>query len=215
MLYASKHAAVSAVEAVEIEKLKACAHHFLNTKLKISLLHKTATSLWPQFCQLHMLPENERLDVCTHIRELLARVNETMAQDEDETNDDAREPALKRRCLGLFQDWCDEEDGKAATDELEECLHGKKDYSCSGVSELCDFSRVHEKEIPKLSSLRPNKSCASLLQVLAANRTSAQRDASKMGLPEGRVHGKFVSAQKHLARSEKRNERCNICSKIV
>ncbi|KAH9369926.1 hypothetical protein HPB48_001803 [Haemaphysalis longicornis] len=54
-----------------------------------------------------------------------------MTQDEDETNDDIREPASKRRCLGLFQDWCDEEDGKAARDELEEYLHGKEDYSCS------------------------------------------------------------------------------------
>lgn len=45
-----QRAAVSAAEAVEIEKPKACAPHFLNTQLKIVLLHKTTTFLWPQFC---------------------------------------------------------------------------------------------------------------------------------------------------------------------
>lgn len=38
----------------------------------------------------------------------------------------------------LFQDWRDEEADKAATDELEEYLHGKKEHSCSGVPELCN-----------------------------------------------------------------------------
>ncbi|KAG0445660.1 hypothetical protein HPB47_003639 [Ixodes persulcatus] len=108
VLYASalknnlKHAPVSVVEAVEIEKIKVRARHFLDTKLKISLLHKTTTFLWPQFRQLCMLPENERLEVYTHI-------------------------------------------DKVATAELEEYLHGKKDYSCSGVFELCDLWRAHKK----------------------------------------------------------------------
>lgn len=45
------------------EKIKARARHLLNTKLKISLLHKTATFLCPQFWQLRMLPKDERLEV--------------------------------------------------------------------------------------------------------------------------------------------------------
>ncbi|KAH9364432.1 hypothetical protein HPB48_016652 [Haemaphysalis longicornis] len=135
VLYASalrknlEAAPVSAVEAVKIEKLKARTRHFLNTKLKISLLHNTATSLWPQFHQLRMLPEDERLEVYAQVRELLACIIEAMSQGgEDETNNDVREPALKKRCLGLFLDWCDEEDDKTPTDEMEEYLHGKKEY---------------------------------------------------------------------------------------
>lgn len=181
VLYAStlkkhlEHAPVSAVEAVEIEKLKARARHFLDTKLKISLLHKTATFLWPQFRQLRMLPEDERLEVYAHVKELLAHVTETMTHDEDETNDDVREPASKRTCLGLFQDWCDAEDDNVATDELEEYLHGRKDYSCSSVSELCDFWRAHEKEFPKLSLLSKRILC------IPATSASSERNFSAAG----------------------------------
>ncbi|KAG0417451.1 hypothetical protein HPB47_005603 [Ixodes persulcatus] len=100
-----------------------------------------------------MLPEDERLEVYAHVRELLARVTEAMTQDEDETDDDVRGPTSVRRCLGLFQDRCDAEDDKVATYELEEYLHDKKDYSCSVVFELCDFWRAYEKEFPKLSLL--------------------------------------------------------------
>ncbi|KAG0416177.1 hypothetical protein HPB47_006648 [Ixodes persulcatus] len=124
-----EHAPVSAVEAVEIEKIKVRARHFLDTKLKISLLHKTATFLWPQFRQLRILPEDERLEVYAHVGEILSRVTEAMTQDEDETEDDVRDPASTRRCLGWFQDWCEAEDDKVATDESEEYLHGKKGYS--------------------------------------------------------------------------------------
>ncbi|KAG0429095.1 hypothetical protein HPB47_023969 [Ixodes persulcatus] len=92
-----EHAPVSAAEAVGIEKIKVRARHFLNTKLKISLFHKTATFHWPQFCQLRMLPEDERLEDYEHVRELLARVTEAMIQDEDETGDDVRYPASKIR----------------------------------------------------------------------------------------------------------------------
>lgn len=83
VLYASalkkhlEHALVSVVEAVEIEKIKACARHFLDTKLKISFLHKSATFLWSQFCQLRVLPEDKRIEVYAHVAELLARVTET------------------------------------------------------------------------------------------------------------------------------------------
>ncbi|KAG0415150.1 hypothetical protein HPB47_007685, partial [Ixodes persulcatus] len=55
-----------------------------------------------------------------------------MTQDKDETDNDVRDPASKIRCLGLFQDWWDAQDDKVATDKLEEYLHGKRDYSCSG-----------------------------------------------------------------------------------
>ncbi|KAG0414717.1 hypothetical protein HPB47_008125 [Ixodes persulcatus] len=75
-----------------------------------------------------MLPEDERLEVYAHVRELPARVTKAMTQDEDETENDVRDPVLKRSCLGLFQDWSEVEDDKVATDELEEYLHGK-DYS--------------------------------------------------------------------------------------
>ncbi|KAG0445331.1 hypothetical protein HPB47_016623 [Ixodes persulcatus] len=71
----------------------------------------------------------------------------------DETDDYVRDPASKRRCLSLFQDWGDAEDDKVPTDELEEYLHGKKDYSFSGVFELCDFWRAHEKEFLELCLL--------------------------------------------------------------
>ncbi|KAG0425617.1 hypothetical protein HPB47_027249 [Ixodes persulcatus] len=82
-----------------------------------------------------------------------------MTQDEDETNEDVRDLYSKKRCLGFFQDWCDAEDDKVATDELEEYLHGKKNYSHSGVFELCDFWRAHEKEFPKLSLLSKRIIC--------------------------------------------------------
>ncbi|KAH9378907.1 hypothetical protein HPB48_013681 [Haemaphysalis longicornis] len=36
---------------------------------------------------------------------------------------------------------------------MEEYLYGKKEYSRSGVSELCDFCREHEKKFPKLALL--------------------------------------------------------------
>ncbi|KAG0433134.1 hypothetical protein HPB47_020201 [Ixodes persulcatus] len=117
--------------AVEIKKIKVRARHFLDTKLKISLLHMSATFLWPQFLQLRTLPEVERLEVYAHVRELLARVTEARLK--------LKMRLTMTRGLGLFQDWCDVEDDEAATDELEEYLHGKKDYSCSGVFEFCDF----------------------------------------------------------------------------
>lgn len=85
-----------------------------------------------------MLPEDERLEVYMHVRELLARVSEAISQGEDESNHDVQEPASKRSCLSLFQDWRDEDDDKAATDESEENPPSKKEPSCSGVSELCD-----------------------------------------------------------------------------
>ncbi|KAG0445710.1 hypothetical protein HPB47_016671, partial [Ixodes persulcatus] len=107
-----EHAPVSAIEVVQIETIKVRARHFLDTKLNISLLHKTATLLWPQFRQLRMLPEDERLEVYAHVRELLACVTEAMNQDEDETDNDVRDLASKRRCLDLFQDWCDAKDDK-------------------------------------------------------------------------------------------------------
>ncbi|KAG0437247.1 hypothetical protein HPB47_017535, partial [Ixodes persulcatus] len=122
---------MSAVEAAEIEKTKARARHFLKTKLKRSLLHKTATFLWSQFHQLRMLPEDERLEVYAHVRELLA-----------------------------------------PTDELEEYLHGKKDYSCPGVFELCDFWRAREKEFPTMP-FYPNASCASLSASSERNLSAA------------------------------------------
>lgn len=183
VLYASalrKHleaAPMSAAEGVEIEKLKARARHFLSTKLKISLLHKTATFLWPQFRQLRMLPEDERLEVYAHVKELLARprITEAMSQGEKETNNDVREPASKKRCLGLFLDWCDEEDDKAPTDEMEEYLHGKKEYSCSSVSELCDFWKEHEKEFPKLALLSKRILC------IPATSASSERNFSAAG----------------------------------
>ncbi|XP_077553670.1 zinc finger protein 618-like [Haemaphysalis longicornis] len=179
VLYASalrKHLEAAPVSAVEIEKLKARARHFLKTKLKISLLHKTATFLWPQFRQLRMLPEDERLEVYAHVRELLARITEAMSQGgEDETNNDVREPASKRRCLGLFLDWCDEEDDKTPKDEMEEYLYGKKEYSCSGVSELCDFWREHEKEFPKLALLSKRILC------IPATSASSERNFSAAG----------------------------------
>ncbi|KAG0428848.1 hypothetical protein HPB47_024202 [Ixodes persulcatus] len=179
-----EHAPVSAVEAVEIEKIKVRARHFLDTKLKISLLHKTATFLWPQFRQLHMLPEGERLEVYAHVRELLVRVTEAMTQDEHETDDDVRDHASKRRCLGLFQDWCEAEDDKVPIDELEEYLHGKKDYSCSGVSELYTTSGERTRRNSRNCPFYPNASCASLLRVLAANGTIARRATScKQGGP--------------------------------
>ncbi|KAG0422728.1 hypothetical protein HPB47_001467 [Ixodes persulcatus] len=165
VLYASalknhlEHAPGSAVEALEIEKINARARHFLDTKLNISLLPKTATFLRPQFRQLCMLNEGERLGIYAHVRELLARVTEAVTQDEDETDDDVRDPASKRMCLGLFQDWRDVEEDKVATYELQEYLHGKKDYSCSGVFELCDFWSAHEKEFPKLSLLSKRTVC--------------------------------------------------------
>ncbi|KAG0445570.1 hypothetical protein HPB47_013849 [Ixodes persulcatus] len=62
--------------------------------------------------------KDERLEVYVHVRELLARVTEAMAQGEDETDNAIRDPASKRRCLGLFQDWCDVEDDKVDTEEL-------------------------------------------------------------------------------------------------
>ncbi|KAG0434474.1 hypothetical protein HPB47_019086 [Ixodes persulcatus] len=167
VLYASalkknlEHAPMSALEAVEIEKIKARACHFLDTKLNISLLLKTVTFLWPQFRQLRMLPKDECLEVYAHVRELLAH-----------TDDDVRDPALKRRCLGLFQDWCDAEDDKVVTGELEEYLHDKKDYSCSEVFELCDFWRAHEKEFPKLP-FYPNASCASPSAISELNLSAA------------------------------------------
>ncbi|KAH9383703.1 hypothetical protein HPB48_025469 [Haemaphysalis longicornis] len=64
-------ALVCAVEAVEIEKLKSRARPFLNTQLGISLLHKTAAFLQPQFRQLCMWSEDERLEVHVHVGELL------------------------------------------------------------------------------------------------------------------------------------------------
>ncbi|KAG0413041.1 hypothetical protein HPB47_009806 [Ixodes persulcatus] len=82
-----------------------------------------------------------------------------MTQDEDDTDDDVRDPASKRRCLGLFQDWCEAEDDNVATDELEEYLHGKKYYSCSEVFELCDFWKAHEEEFPKLFLLSKRILC--------------------------------------------------------
>ncbi|KAG0430921.1 hypothetical protein HPB47_022250 [Ixodes persulcatus] len=121
---------------MKIEKIKARARHFLDTKQKISLLHKTATFLWPVFRQLRMLSDDERLEVYAHVRDLLARVTETLTQDEDENNNAVRDLASKRRYLGLFQDWCDTEEDNVATGESEEYLHGKKNYSCSRVSEL-------------------------------------------------------------------------------
>lgn len=87
-----QRAAVSAAEAVEIEKRKACAPHFLNTELEIVLLHKITPFLWPQFCQLRVLPEAERLKEYAHVRELLACLTEAISQDKDETNNDVCEP---------------------------------------------------------------------------------------------------------------------------
>ncbi|CAN7975757.1 unnamed protein product [Ixodes persulcatus] len=40
------------------------------------------------------------------------------------------------------------------TDELEEYLHGTKDYSCSGVSERCDFWRAHERILESVPSIQ-------------------------------------------------------------
>lgn len=181
VLYASvlkKHleqAPASAVEAMEIEKIKARARHFLDTKLKISLLHKTATFFWPEFRQLRMLTENERLEVYAHVRDLLVHVTEAMVQDDNETNEDVQKPASKRKCPSLFKDWCEAEGDTVATDELEEYLHGKKDYSCSSVSELCDFWRAHEKEFPKLSLLSKRILC------IPATSASSERNFSVAG----------------------------------
>ncbi|KAG0426902.1 hypothetical protein HPB47_026021 [Ixodes persulcatus] len=172
--------AVMCLEAVKIEKIKVRARHFLDTQLKMSLLHKTATFLWPQFRQLRMLPDDEGLEVDAHVRDLLARVTEAITQDEDETKDDVRDPASKRRCLGWFQDWCDGEVDNLSTKESDEYPQGKKDYSCSRVSELCDFSKGHENVFPKLSLL---SECirASLLRVLAANGTLARPGPGRLG----------------------------------
>ncbi|KAH9374697.1 hypothetical protein HPB48_011003 [Haemaphysalis longicornis] len=181
VLYASalrKHletASVTAVEAVEIKKLKDRARHFLNTKLKISLLHETATFLWPQFHQLCMVLEDGCLEVYADVSELLAGITEALSQGEDETNIDVREPDLKRMCLGLFSDWCDEEGDKAATDKMKEYLHGKKEYSRSGVCELCDFWREHEKEFPKLALLSKRILC------IPATSSSSERNLSAAG----------------------------------
>lgn len=164
-----EHAPVSTIEAVEIEKIKARARHFLDTKWKLFLLRKNVIFLWPQFRQLCMLLKDERLEVDAHVRELLARVTEAMTQGEDETNNDVRDPALKRGCLGSFLDWCEADDDKVATDESEEHLHGKKDYCCSEVSELCDFWKAHDKELPKLSVLSKRILC-----IPAANGTLAR-----------------------------------------
>ncbi|KAG0437627.1 hypothetical protein HPB47_017353 [Ixodes persulcatus] len=174
VLYASalknhlEYAPGYAVEALEIETIKARARHFLDTKLKISLFPKTATFLWPQFRQLCMLNEGERLGIYAHgtsrrhkllcIRGSCQRY-ELALQSFNETDDDVRDPASKRKCLGLFQDWRDAEEDKVATDELQECLHGKKDYSCLGVFEFCDFWSAHEKEFPKLSLLSKRALC--------------------------------------------------------
>ncbi|KAG0429545.1 hypothetical protein HPB47_023560 [Ixodes persulcatus] len=177
LLYASayknhlEHAPVSVVEAVEIEKIKARACHFLDTKLKSSLLHRA-----PDFTGL----SSANSGCCPRTSALNLRA--PMTQDEGETDDDVRDAASKKRRLGLFQDWCEAEDEKVETDELEEYLHGKKDYSCSRVFELCDFWRAHEKEFPKtFPSIQTHPVHP---RVLAADGTLARQATScKQGAP--------------------------------
>ncbi|KAG0436531.1 hypothetical protein HPB47_017895 [Ixodes persulcatus] len=74
-----------------------------------------------------MMPEDERLAVYAHVREILVRVTEAMTKAKDRTDEDVRDPASKRRCLGFFQDWFEATVDKVATNELEEYLHGKND----------------------------------------------------------------------------------------
>ncbi|KAG0423258.1 hypothetical protein HPB47_000949 [Ixodes persulcatus] len=158
VLYAStlknhlEHAPVSAVEAVEIEKIKACARRFLDMKLN--------SFSPPQDCHISLAS----VPPTPHVAEDDYLPMSLKPQDEDETDDDIRDPASKTRCL---------EDDNVATDELEEYLHGK-DYSCSGVFELCDFWRAHDKEFPKLARSERNLSVAGY--VMQARRTCLKKE---------------------------------------
>lgn len=110
----ARHLSVDPSGTSVIARLKR-AKKFLEDKLQLEEVHKLATFLFPQFRQLHMLPERERNAVYDSARQKLAH---DRTRECAEAKDNFA-PPQKRARVDEFDEWCDVEVELEPKEEIE------------------------------------------------------------------------------------------------
>lgn len=175
-----KHLREDAWTEAQLSKIRKCAESFLESKMKVGMLHKVATFLLPQFRQLRMIPEEEHEEVYEHVRDALTDMQATpFEKDTAGIEPTAAEPgsSAKRGHVDVeFEEWRDTDDGPSTTYEVDEYLRcGPSVVDDSQPDCILRWWRNKQRDMPKLAAYAGRVLCVS------ASSASTERNFSAAG----------------------------------